>query len=73
MDYKKLENGCTVCVCVGVNVGQIRIAVVEGAETVEKVMNQTGAGTRCKLCQGADVDSSGKRDYYIDEVIKSEK
>lgn len=42
----------TVCDCNGVHAGKIRTAIANGADTLNKVMNQTKAGTGCGNCKG---------------------
>lgn len=73
MNYKELENDCKVCFCVGVTMGEVRDSIASGCSTVEDVMSETNAGTRCKLCKFEEIDVNNKRPYYIDKVIESEK
>lgn len=39
-----------ICVCQGIDVAAIRNAVSKGAETVDDIMEATGAGTLCGAC-----------------------
>lgn len=39
-----------VCSCMSVTNGMIKDAVDSGAETLEEVQEQTGAGTVCGIC-----------------------
>ena len=39
-----------VCECIGVNNGQVKEAVENGATTLEEVAEITGAGTGCGAC-----------------------
>ena len=41
----------TVCFCGDVTVGQIKAAVEAGNDTLEKVMDATGAATHCGGCK----------------------
>lgn len=40
----------TVCFCTGLTVADIRKAIEDGADTVEKIGIATGAGTHCGGC-----------------------
>lgn len=39
-----------VCSCMNVTAGMIKDAVAKGADTLEKVQDETGAGTVCGAC-----------------------
>ena len=39
-----------ICVCQGIDVGSIIDAINKGAETVDDIMEATGAGTLCGAC-----------------------
>lgn len=45
MDMEKI-----VCNCYGITNGTIKEAVENGADTLEKVQEATGAGTACGVC-----------------------
>ena len=39
-----------VCFCTGVTCGDIKKAMANGADTVDKIKKETGAGTVCGRC-----------------------
>ena len=39
-----------ICACQGIDVATIKKAIAEGAETVDDIMESTGAGTVCGAC-----------------------
>jgi nitrite reductase (NADH) large subunit len=50
-DVTQMADGATVCNCTGVSCGLLRAAVASGANTVEALGAQTGAGAVCGSCQ----------------------
>ena len=72
MNYKELEDGCKICVCIGTTLGELKEAIKDGAMTVTELIEETNAGTRCRLCKFEELDVAGRRPYYLDKVIESE-
>ena len=60
-----------VCYCVGTTYGEIIKAIKEGANTVDKIMDATDAGTACGLCKCAKEDELGERELHLDEILES--
>ena len=46
-----MDNNEVICSCSGVTVGMLKDAITNGADTVEKVIETTGASTYCGACQ----------------------
>lgn len=45
-----MSDNRVICPCQGIDIDAIRKAIAEGAETVDDVMETTGAGTVCGAC-----------------------
>ncbi len=54
-----------ICSCKGVTVGQIYLAIYNGAKTPDEVMKVTGAGSACGRCIGAVSETVRKRIEFI--------
>ena len=73
MDYRELDDICKVCLCLGISLGDIRDEIKEGATTLEEIIVETQAGTKCSLCKIDDLDLENKRELYLDKILESEK
>ena len=62
-----------VCYCVGTTYGEIIKAIKKGADSVEKIMDATDAGTACGLCKYAKEDELNERELHLDEILESAK
>ncbi len=51
VEVADLPAAATICNCTGVNCGQIRAAIEQGARTQEVISAETGAGTVCGTCK----------------------
>jgi len=65
----KLPEDYEVCLCNGVLMGDILAAIKAGHDSVEKLMDETAAGTACELCQTTKIDEDNERDVHLDEII----
>ncbi len=62
-----------VCHCLGITYGEIMEAIKNGADTVEKIMDATDAGTACGLCKSVEEDEFNERQLHLDEILESAK
>lgn len=69
----KFIDNYEVCYCVGTTYGEILEAIKNGANTIEKIMDETDAGTACGLCKCSKEDELGEREIHLDEILESTK
>jgi len=60
-----------VCLCMGVELGEILEAIKAGNKTIEALMESTDAGTACELCQSRVIDEDEERELHLDEILES--
>lgn len=72
-EFKALNDNHEVCLCNNVSLGEILAAIKEGANTVEKIMDETDAGTSCELCQSREIDEDNEREIHLDEILEMSK
>jgi len=72
-EFEKLDKDYEVCLCVGVTIGEIQTAIKNGCNTLEAIMDETEAGTRCEQCSSRDIDEDGEKELHVDEVLKFSK
>jgi len=68
-EIKVLPEDFEVCLCNGVILSDILKAIKEGHDTVEKLMDETTAGTTCELCQTTKIDEDLERELHLDEIV----
>lgn len=51
MDERFSEKDSTVCLCKEITYTQIKDTIEDGADTLEKIIDRTGAGTVCGRCR----------------------
>ncbi len=69
----KLPEDYEVCLCNGVLMGDILVAIKAGHNSVEKLMDETTAGTSCELCQTRKIDEDNEREVHLDEILEYAK
>ena len=69
-EIKALDNDHEVCLCMNVTLGEIIEAIKNGHDTVEKIMDETDAGTVCELCQSKEVDEDDERELHLSEILE---
>jgi len=69
-EISALDNDYEVCMCMNVTLGEILTAIKNGHDTVEKIMDETEAGTICEMCQSKDKDEDNYRELYITDIIR---
>lgn len=72
-EFRALDDDFEVCLCNGVELGEIKQAIAEGHTTIEALMEATDAGTSCELCQSTEIDDGGDREIHLDEILKFSK
>ncbi len=72
-EIKVLPEDYEVCLCNGVLMGDILAAIKAGHNTVEKLMDETTAGTSCELCQTTKIDEDNEREVHLDEILEYAK
>ncbi len=68
-EIAKLPEDYEVCLCNGVLLKEILDAIKAGHDSVEKLMDETTAGTACELCQSREIDTDGEREVHLDEIL----
>jgi len=69
-EFNKLDENYEVCLCVGVSLGEIKTVIENGAITLEKIMQETEAGTRCEMCQSKKTDEDSDKELHLDEILE---
>ena len=72
-EIKALGDDYEVCMCMDVTLGDILTAIKNGHDTVEKIMDETEAGTICELCQSREIDEDGERELHLTEILEYAK
>ncbi len=72
-EIKELDNSCEVCVCMNISLGEIRTAIEDGDNTIDKLMESTDAGTACEQCQTIELDKDEDKELHLDEILDSIK
>lgn len=65
-----LDANHKVCLCMGVELGEILEAINAGSNTIETLMEHTDAGTACELCQSRVIDEDEEREVHLDEILE---
>ena len=55
-EFNKFDKDFEVCSCMGVTLEEIQLAIKNGCDSVEAIMDETDAGTACECCLEADCD-----------------
>jgi len=58
-----------VCECFDVTLGEIINSIKAGNSTLEDLMDDTDAGTACKLCQSEEIDEDNDRDLHLTTIL----
>jgi len=61
-----------VCLCLKITAKDIRDSIARGNRTVERVADDTDAGTACTKCKSYDDDKRMMRKYHIKEDFLEE-
>ncbi|MEA1892269.1 MAG: (2Fe-2S)-binding protein [Campylobacterota bacterium] len=72
-EFKALDEDFEVCLCNGITLGEILIAINNGHNTIEALMEETDAGTSCELCQSREIDEDDEKELHLDEILKFSK
>ena len=72
-EFKALDPDYDVCLCNGVSLGEVLLAIKNGCDTVETIMDETNAGTSCELCQSREIDEDDDRELHLDEILEFSK
>ena len=72
-EFKALDEDFEVCLCNGITLGEILIAIKNGHNTTEALMEETDAGTSCELCQSREIDEDSERELHLDEILEFSK
>ena len=69
-EFNKFEKDFEVCTCMSVSLEEIQTAIKNGCDSVEKIMEETDAGTVCEQCQSKETDEDGDKELHLDEILK---
>jgi len=72
-EIEALDDSFDVCLCMNITLGEIRDAIKDGSDTIEKLIETTEAGSICELCQSLSIDEDEDREIHLDEIISSMK
>ena len=72
-EFKTLDEDFEVCLCNGITLGEILIAIKNGHNTIEALMEETDAGTSCELCQSREIDEDDEKELHLDEILEFSK
>ena len=72
-EFKALDEDFEVCLCNGITLGEILIAIKNGHNTTEALMEETDAGTSCELCQSREIDEDSERELHLDKILEFSK
>jgi len=72
-EIEALDDSFDVCLCMNITLGEIRDAIKDGSDTIEKLIETTEAGSICELCQSLSIDEDEDREIHLDEIISSRK
>ena len=72
-EFKALDEDFEVCLCNGITLGEILIAIKNEHNTTEALMEETDAGTSCELCQSREIDEDSERELHLDEILEFSK
>jgi len=72
-EFKALDEDFEVCLCNGITLGEILIAIKNGHNTIEALMEETDAGTSCELCQSREIDEDDEKELHLDEILEFSK
>ena len=72
-EFAKFDKDYEVCACMEVSLQEIQTAIKNGCDTVEKIMDETDAGTVCELCQNKDTDVDEDKELHLDEILEFSK
>jgi len=72
-EFKALDEDFEVCLCNGITLGEILIAIKNGHNTTESLMEETDTGTSCELCQSREIDEDSERELHLDEILEFSK
>ncbi len=59
-----------VCECYDVSLGTLLESIKAGNDTLEALMEDTDAGTACKLCQSKEIDEDKDRELHLIEILE---
>ncbi len=68
-EFEKFDINHIVCECFDVTLGTLLDAIKSGHKTVDALMDETDAGTACKLCQSKAMDEDGDRELHLEEIV----
>ncbi len=72
-EFKTLDEDFEVCLCNGITLGEILIAIKNGHNTIEALMEETDAGTSCELCLSREIDEDDEKELHLDEILEFSK
>jgi len=72
-EIEALDDSFDVCLCMNITLGEIRDAIKDGSDTIEKLIETTEAGSICELCQSLSIDEDEDREIHLDEILSSMK
>ena len=70
MNIEKYGLDYIVCECFDVTLGEIIDSIKAGNNTLELLMEDTDAGTACKLCQSKKMDKDNDKSLHLTTILE---